>query len=135
VGHRSSDRRPPIADVVVIGHGVLGATAAPVQERASGLPTWTPDGRHILGIAPEIEGYVVLAGGNECCVTHGPGLARIAADLVTAGRTDTDISAYRVDRFADTGADAIQTAAESQYLMRHPPAAGAAATPFGIGLP
>ena len=99
MGHRSSDRRPPIADVVVIGHGVLGATAAPVQE------------------------------------TDGPGLARIAAELVTAGRTDTDISAYRVDRFAHTGADAIQAAADSQYLMRHPPAAGAAATPFGIELP
>jgi glycine/D-amino acid oxidase-like deaminating enzyme len=108
---------------------------APVRERASGLPTWTPDGRHILGFAPEIEGYVVLAGCNECCVTHGPGLARIAAELVTTGRTDTDISAYRVDRFADPGDDAIQAAAESQYLMRHPPEAGVAATPFGIELP
>ncbi|HYX86278.1 MAG TPA: FAD-binding oxidoreductase [Gaiellales bacterium] len=108
---------------------------APVRERASGLPTWTPDGRHILGIAPEVEGYVVLAGCNECGVTHGPGLARIAAELVTAGRTDVDISAYRVDRFADAGADAIQAAAESQYLMRHPPEHGIAAAPFGIELP
>jgi len=108
---------------------------APVRERASGLPTWTPDGRHILGFAPEIEGYVVLAGCNECCVTHGPGLARIAAELITTGRTDTDISAYGVDRFTDPGADAVQAAAESQYLMRHPPEAGVAATPFGIELP
>jgi len=108
---------------------------ARVRERASGLPTWTPDGRHILGFAPEIEGYVVLAGCNECCVTHGPGLARIAAELVTTGRTDTDISAYRVDRFAGPGDDEIQAAAESQYLMRHPPEAGVAATPFGIELP
>jgi sarcosine oxidase, subunit beta len=108
---------------------------AQVGERASGLPTWTPDGRHILGVAPEIAGYVVLAGCNECCVTHGPGLARIAAELVTAGRTETDISAYRVDRFADTGDDAVQAAAESQYLMRHPSEAGVAATPFGIELP
>jgi sarcosine oxidase, subunit beta len=110
------------------------ATAA-VRERASGLPTWTPDGRHILGIAPEIEGYVVLAGCNECCVTHGPGLARIAAELVTAGRTDADISAYRVDRFGDTDDAAIQAAAERQYLLRHPPEEGVAATPFGIELP
>ena len=108
---------------------------APVRERASGLPTWTPDGRHILGFAPEIEGYVVLAGCNECCVTHGPGLARFAAELVTTGRTDTDISAYRVDRFADPADDEIRAAAESQYLMRHPPEAGVAATPFGIELP
>jgi glycine/D-amino acid oxidase-like deaminating enzyme len=108
---------------------------ARVRERASGLPTWTPDGRHILGVAPQIEGYVVLAGCNECCVTHGPGLARIAAELVAYGRTDADIAAYRVDRFSDTSADAIQAAAEGQYLMRHPPAEGVAATPFGIELP
>jgi sarcosine oxidase, subunit beta len=107
---------------------------ARVRERCSGLPTWTPDGRHILGTAPEIDGYVVLAGCNECCVTHGPGLARIAAELVTAGSTETDISAYRVDRFAETSDDAIQAAAERQYLMRHPPEAGVAATPFGIEL-
>jgi sarcosine oxidase, subunit beta len=107
---------------------------ARVRERASGLPTWTPDGRHILGIAPGIDGYVVLAGCNECCVTHGPGLARIAAELVMSGRTETDITAYRVDRFAGTSDDGIQAAAERQYLMRHPPAAGVAATPFGIEL-
>ena len=118
-----------LADVIPV------LAAAPVRERASGLPTWTPDGRHILGIAPGIEGYVVLPGCNECCVTHGPGLARIAAKLVTAGRSDKDISAYRVDRFGDAGADAIQAAAESQYLMRHPPEEGVAATPFGIELP
>ena len=114
---------------------VPALATARVRERASGLPTWTPDGRHILGIAPEIDGYVVLAGCNECCITHGPGLARIAAELVTAGSTEADISAYRVDRFADTSADAIQAAAEGQYLMRHPPAEGVAATPFGIELP
>jgi sarcosine oxidase subunit beta len=108
---------------------------APVRERASGLPTWTPDGRHILGLAPGIEGYVVLAGCNESCVTHGPGLARIAAELVTTGSSGADISAYRVDRFGALAADALQAAAERQYLLRHPPAEGVAATPFGIELP
>ena len=99
------------------------------------MPTWTPDGRHILGFAPQVDGYLVLAGCNECCVTHGPGLARIAAELVTSGRTGTDISAYRVDRFGDTRVAAIQASAEGQYLMRHPPEEGVAATPFGIELP
>jgi glycine/D-amino acid oxidase-like deaminating enzyme len=115
--------------------GVIPALAdAPVRERASGLPTWTPDGRHILGFAPGIEGYLVLAGCNESCVTHGPGLARIAAELVTTGASAADISAYRVDRFGALGAGPLQAAAEAQYLMRHPPAEGVAATPFGIEL-
>jgi sarcosine oxidase, subunit beta len=108
---------------------------AAVRDRASGLPTWTPDGRHILGFAPGIEGYIVLAGCNESCVTHGPGLARIAAELVTTGATAADISAYRVERFGAMTAAELQAAAEHQYLLRHPPAAGVAATPFGIELP
>jgi glycine/D-amino acid oxidase-like deaminating enzyme len=116
--------------------GVIPALAdARVRDRASGLPTWTPDGRHIVGAAPGVEGYIVLAGCNESCVTHGPGLARIAAELVTAGGTGADIAPYRVDRFGTLSADEIQAAAERQYLLRHPPAAGVAATPFGIELP
>jgi sarcosine oxidase, subunit beta len=108
---------------------------APVRGHASGLPTWTPDGRHIVGPAPAVEGYFVLAGCNECCVTHGPGLSRIVAELVTRGSTDADISPYRVDRFAGLDGDAVQAGAEQQYLLRHPPEAGVAATPFGIELP
>jgi 4-methylaminobutanoate oxidase (formaldehyde-forming) len=116
--------------------GVIPALAdAPIRGHASGLPTWTPDGRHIVGLAPGVEGYFVLAGCNECCVTHGPGLSRIVAELVTSGATDADISPYRVDRFAGLAGDAVQAAAEQQYLLRHPPAEGVAATPFGIELP
>jgi len=116
--------------------GVIPALAdAPIRGHASGLPTWTPDGRHIVGPAPGVEGYVVLAGCNECCVTHGPGLSRIVAELITRGSTDADISPYRVDRFAGLAGDDIQAAAEQQYLLRHPPAEGVAATPFGIELP
>jgi glycine oxidase len=108
---------------------------ARVRERASGLPTWTPDGRHIVGPAPGIEGYIVLAGCNESCVTHGPGLARIVAELVATGTASADISAYRVNRFPQLDAGEIQEAAERQYLLRHPTEEGVAATPFGIELP
>jgi glycine/D-amino acid oxidase-like deaminating enzyme len=116
--------------------GVIPALAeAPVRGHASGMPTWTPDGRHIVGPAPGVEGYVVLAGCNESCVTHGPGLSRIVAELVTSGRTGADISPYRVNRFPGMAGDDVQAAAEQQYLLRHPPAEGVAATPFGIELP
>jgi sarcosine oxidase subunit beta len=103
-----------------------------IADRASGLPTWTPDGRHILGAAPGIDGYIVLAGDNESCVTHGPGLARLAAELVVHGGTEADISPYRVGRFDALGDDELQHAAEAQYLARHPPEGGGAPAPFGI---
>jgi sarcosine oxidase subunit beta len=109
---------------------VLGT--ARVRERASGLPTWTPDGRHIFGAAPGVEGYIVLAGCNESCVTHGPGLARLAAELIVRGRTSADISPYRVERFEGLDDARARAGAERQYLLRHPPQEGVAATPFGI---
>ena len=105
-----------------------------VVDRASGLPAWTPDGRHILGDAPGIEGYFVAAGDNESCVTHGPGLARLLAELIVTGGTEADISPYRVGRFGDVSDAELQRAAEEQYLARHPPADGSAPTPFGITL-
>jgi glycine/D-amino acid oxidase-like deaminating enzyme len=108
---------------------------ARIRERSSGLPTWTPDGRHILGPAPGLDGYVVLAGCNESGVTHGPGLARLAAELILRGRTDADLSAYRVDRFADLAEPAMQAQAEAQYLARHPKEPGKAPAPFGITIP
>jgi glycine/D-amino acid oxidase-like deaminating enzyme len=117
-----------LADVVP----ALGT--ARLRDRASGLPTWTPDGRHIVGATEAVDGYLVLAGCNECCVTHGPGLARIVAELATTGSTAADIAAYRVDRFAGLATDEIHAAAERQYLLRHPPEEGVAATPFGIEL-
>jgi sarcosine oxidase subunit beta len=105
-----------------------------VADRASGLPAWTPDGRHILGAAPGIDGYFVAAGDNECCVTHGPGLARLVAELVVRGTTEADISPYRVGRFAELSDAELQRTAEEQYLARHPPDDGRAPTPFGITL-
>jgi sarcosine oxidase subunit beta len=108
---------------------------ARVRERASGLPTWTPDGRHILGHAPGLDGYVVLAGCNESGVTHGPGLARFAAELILTGRTETDLSPYRVDRFPALDDAELQRQAEAQYLARHPPEPGKAPAPFGITSP
>jgi glycine/D-amino acid oxidase-like deaminating enzyme len=108
---------------------------ARVRERSSGLPTWTPDGRHILGSAPGLEGYVVLAGCNECGVTHGPGLSRLAAELILEGGTDADLSPYRVDRFPAVDESELQRQAAAQYLARHPHEPGKAPAPFGITSP
>jgi hypothetical protein len=85
--------------------------------------------------ATGLDGYFVLSGCNESGVTHGPGLARLAAELVLSGATDADISAYRLERFGGLDADELQMAAEGQYLARHPQEPGKAPTPFGITIP
>jgi hypothetical protein len=78
---------------------------------------------------------VVLAGCNECGVTHGPGLARLAAELIVRGETGADLTPYRVDRFPKLPEGELQRQAEAQYLARHPQEAGKAPTPFGITTP
>ncbi|GII95176.1 NAD(P)/FAD-dependent oxidoreductase [Sinosporangium siamense] len=65
-----------------------------------GVPCYTPDGRFIAGPVPEVPGLHVMAGDNEAGVTHGPGLARMVADLVAGNAVDyVDPSVYAVDRF------------------------------------
>ena len=77
---------------------LLGAIR--VKDRQIGLPAYTPDGRHLLGAVAAVQGFYVVGGDNEAGISHGPGLGKLLAELVVAGRTSQDISAYRLDRFS-----------------------------------
>ena len=70
-----------------------------VTEPNIGLPTYTPDGRHLLGALDDARGFYVVGGDNEAGISHGPGLGKLLAELVTTGRTSLDIAPYRLDRF------------------------------------
>jgi len=89
------------------------------SSRASGMPTFTPDGRHVLGEAPGLQGYYVAAGDNEGGVAHGPGLAWLLSELITAGSTSHDITPYRVGRFAHLSEAELSDGAVATYLQRH----------------
>jgi 4-methylaminobutanoate oxidase (formaldehyde-forming) len=133
----STISRPPAANVPDVGslgsdgierHEALARQCADVApllgelatvSRASGMPTFTPDGQHVLGAAPGIEGYYVAAGCNEGGVAHGPGLAWLLSELITTGSTTHDISPYRVGRFADLSEAELSEGAVSAYLSRH----------------
>ena len=49
---------------------------------AQGAPTYTPDLRGIVCGVREADGLWVVGGDNEAGITHGPGYARLLADLV-----------------------------------------------------
>lgn len=72
---------------------------ARVAERRIGLPTYTPDGRHLLGALDGVKGFYVVGGDNEAGISHGPGLGKMVAELVTTGATSLDHSPYRLNRF------------------------------------
>jgi glycine/D-amino acid oxidase-like deaminating enzyme len=78
---------------------VLGC--ARIVDRRSGIPTYTPDGRHLLGAVPGVDGLYVIGGDNEVGITHGPGLGKMVAELIMTGATSWDCSGYRLDRFLD----------------------------------
>lgn len=71
-----------------------------VTERRIGLPTYTPDGRHFLGGLDNVEGFYLVGGDNEAGISHGPGLGKMMAELVTTGVTSLDVAPYRLNRFA-----------------------------------
>ncbi|MFC4224690.1 NAD(P)/FAD-dependent oxidoreductase [Lysinibacter cavernae] len=97
------------AELTPIINSVLPQVDLSNTEWVQGIVSYTADRLFFAGEVPECDGLFVLAGDNESGVTHGPGLGRLMADLVTAPETGrmpgegwastVDASRYRLDRF------------------------------------
>ena len=74
------------------------ADAQVVQHTACLRPV-TPDGLSILGRIQGKSGMVAATGAGRKGILLGPAIGRLAADLVTRGETDMDISAMSPARF------------------------------------
>lgn len=64
-----------------------------------GMPAFTPDTHLYAGPAPIHRNVIVLGGDNESGIAHGPGMGRVAAELVHGLPTFVDIRPCRLDRF------------------------------------
>jgi 4-methylaminobutanoate oxidase (formaldehyde-forming) len=72
---------------------------APVAQLRGGLPTMTPDGRHIVDQAPGVMGFFVASG---CCVgglSISPAVGAVLADWVVDGAPPVDLTPLRLERF------------------------------------
>jgi 4-methylaminobutanoate oxidase (formaldehyde-forming) len=70
-----------------------------VREHRGGLPTLTPDGRHVVGPVLGARGLFVIGG---CCVAGlsiSPSLGEALAAWVVQGEPPLDLSSLAVDRF------------------------------------
>lgn len=70
-----------------------------IAQLRGGLPTMTPDGRHIVDQVPGVTGFFVASG---CCVgglSISPAVGAVLADWVVEGAPSVDISLLRLDRF------------------------------------
>lgn len=73
----------------------------PLAHHITGLSTYTPDGKFILGRAGAIEGFVVAGG---CCgtgVSASGGIGESVADLVLGRPSRVDLTPFRPDRFGE----------------------------------
>ena len=67
---------------------------------AQGVPCYTPDRNLFLGPVPGTTNVVLAGGDNESGVTHGPGLGRLACELILDRKTMVDPNRFRLDRFS-----------------------------------
>jgi glycine/D-amino acid oxidase-like deaminating enzyme len=72
-----------------------------LQDHRGGLPTMTPDGEHVVGPAPGIEGLYILGGCNVSGLSISPALGEELANWIVDGRPTVDLSRMSPSRFAE----------------------------------
>jgi 4-methylaminobutanoate oxidase (formaldehyde-forming) len=63
-----------------------------------GPESFTPDLQPVVGEAPELRGYFVVAGLNSVGIITGGGMGRVVAHWIVHGRADVDITGFNIDR-------------------------------------
>lgn len=92
---------------------------APIAQLRGGLPTMTPDGRHIVDQVPGVAGFFVASG---CCVgglSISPAVGSALADWIVDGAPPLDLSPLRLDRFGPLAQDEEQLRAACRWRYSH----------------
>src|SRR5215472_15681685 len=74
--------------------------AAPVRRHVNGPESFTPDGRYLLGEAPECRGFFVAAGFNSIGIASGAGAGRAVAEWIVGGEPPMDLWDVDIRRVA-----------------------------------
>ncbi|HEX3467176.1 MAG TPA: FAD-dependent oxidoreductase [Candidatus Elarobacter sp.] len=102
-----------IAGVTRVARERVPALAAVEIDRGAcwaGLYEMSPDGRAILGAAPNVPNFYLVNGSSGHGVMHAPALGALLAELIVDGRASSlDVTPLRPDRF---GGGDISHAAE-----------------------
>jgi glycine cleavage system T protein len=74
--------------------------SAPVRRHVNGPESFTPDGRYLLGEAPECCNFFVAAGFNSIGIASGAGAGRAVAEWVVGGEPPMDLWDVDIRRVA-----------------------------------
>jgi 4-methylaminobutanoate oxidase (formaldehyde-forming) len=72
---------------------------APVRRHVNGPESFTPDGRYMLGEAPECRNYFVATGFNSIGIASGAGAGKAVAEWIAGGEAPMDLWDVDVRRF------------------------------------
>ncbi len=98
-------------------HRVPALQDAGIRTLVNGPEAFTPDVEPLMGPAPGLNGYWVLAGLCSAGVTRSPGMGRALARWIVEGDPGADVSRYRLERFGREANDA----ANLQRAVRNAP--------------
>ena len=74
--------------------------SAPVRRHVNGPESFTPDGRFMLGEAPECRNFFVAAGFNSIGIASGAGAGRATAEWIVGGEPPMDLWDVDIRRMA-----------------------------------
>jgi glycine cleavage system T protein len=81
-------------------HRIPAIETAPVRRHVNGPESFTPDGRYLLGEAPEVRNYFVAAGFNSIGIASGGGAGKALAEWIVGGEASMDLWDVDVRRVA-----------------------------------
>jgi 4-methylaminobutanoate oxidase (formaldehyde-forming) len=73
---------------------------APVRRHVNGPESFTPDGRYLLGEAPECRNFFVAAGFNSIGIASGAGAGKAVAEWIVGGEPPMDLWDVDIRRVA-----------------------------------
>src|SRR5215472_743658 len=81
-------------------HRVPAMESVGVKKFYNGPESFTPDHNFIMGLAPELDNYFVLAGFNSSGIAFAGGAGKALAQWIDSGEPDLDLSPVDIRRFA-----------------------------------
>ena len=81
-------------------HRVPAMESAGVKKFYNGPESFTPDHNFIMGLAPELDNYFVLAGFNSSGIAFAGGAGNALAHWIAAGEPSLDLGSVDIRRFA-----------------------------------
>ncbi|KAK3708107.1 hypothetical protein QZH41_008141, partial [Actinostola sp. cb2023] len=81
-------------------HRIPAVHNAEIRQMINGPESFTPDGKYVMGEAPEVRNYYVAAGMCSSGIASAAGVGKALSEWITEGRPTMDLWSVDIKRFA-----------------------------------